>query len=283
MRIQLANVAGQAARLVDGALYDVSSVLPGPIGLDMMGLIRALARDPSVRSALADLDRAEPIGPVDYTELGPPVPRPSKVFGIGLNYRAHAAEAELEVPAEPMVFTKFPSCLVGPRADIHLRSNRCDYEGELVVVVGRGGRDIRAADAWRHVLGLMVGQDISDRRVQFRSKPPQFSMGKSFDTFGPTGPVLTLLDGPLDPASLRLTTRVNGEVRQEDTVDRMIWGIPELLESVSKVTTLEPGDLLFTGTPEGIGSMKRIYLADGDVIETSITGLGTLENRCVQR
>ena len=129
----------------------------------------------------------------------------------------------------------------------------------------------------------MVGQDISDRRVQFRSKPPQFSMGKSFDTFGPTGPVLTLLDGPLDPASLRLTTRVNGEVRQEDTVDRMIWGIPELLESVSKVTTLEPGDLLFTGTPEGIGSMKRIYLADGDVIETSITGLGTLENRCVQR
>jgi 2-keto-4-pentenoate hydratase/2-oxohepta-3-ene-1,7-dioic acid hydratase in catechol pathway len=279
--IRLANHQGRAVRVVDGHVYDVSAAMAGPIGLDMMGLIRALVREPGVREGLADLDRAEAIGPVDPALLGPPVPRPSKVFGLGLNYRAHAEEAELDVPNDPMVFTKFPSCLVGPEADIVLRSNRCDYEGELVVVIGEGGRDIPASRGWSHVLGLMVGQDISDRRVQFRSNPPQFSMGKSFDTFGPTGPVLTVLDGVPDPATLRLRTHVNGELRQDDTADHMIWSIPELIASLSAVTTLEPGDLVFTGTPKGIGSMKRLYLQPGDVVETSITGLGTLRNRCV--
>ncbi len=266
-------------------MYDVSAAVAGPIGLDMMGLIRALVREPGVRDALGYIGRAEPIGPADPSVLGPPVPRPSKVFGIGLNYRAHAEEAGLDIPEHPMVFTKFPSCLVGPTADVVLRSDRCDYEGELVVVIGKGGRDIPESRAWSHVLGLMVGQDISDRRVQFRSKPPQFSLGKSFDTFGPTGPVLTLLEpgrrGVPDPNTLRLHTHVNGELRQDDTAAGMIFGIPALVSYLSSVATLEPGDLVFTGTPEGIGSMKRVYLQPGDVVQTAVTGLGTLTNRCV--
>src|SRR5438477_13198039 len=129
------------------------------------------------------------------SHLGPPVPRPAKVFAIGLNYREHAKEAGLELPATPMVFTKFPTCLVGPRAAVVLSSAYVDWEVELVVVIGRGGDRISEGDALDHVAGYCVGQDISDRKLQFADVPPQFSMGKSIDTFGPIGPVLVSLDG----------------------------------------------------------------------------------------
>ncbi|MEZ5229911.1 MAG: fumarylacetoacetate hydrolase family protein, partial [Acidimicrobiales bacterium] len=192
------------------------------------------------------------------------------------------AESNMEVPEQPLVFTKFPSCLVGPTADVELRSNGVDYEGELVVVIGEGGRDIPVERAWQHVVGVMVGQDVSDRPQQFAAKPPHFDLGKSFDTFGPTGPVVVSLDQLDDPDNLTITTWINGDQRQHDTTASLIFDVPALIAYLSRITTLVTGDLIFTGTPEGVGAASRRFLVDGDIITTTIDGVGTMTNRCVR-
>jgi 2-keto-4-pentenoate hydratase/2-oxohepta-3-ene-1,7-dioic acid hydratase in catechol pathway len=180
------------------------------------------------------------------------------------------------------VFTKFPSCLVGPTAEVELRSDSCDYEGELVVVVGEGGKDIPPDTAWDRVVGVTIGQDISDRTVQFASKPPHFDLGKSFDTFGPIGPVLVSTDSIADVGALRIITSVNGEERQNDTVSNLIFDVPTLIAYLSQITTLVTGDLIFTGTPAGVGAVQGMFLVDGDVIVTTIDGIGSISNRCVR-
>ncbi|MFK8025449.1 MAG: fumarylacetoacetate hydrolase family protein, partial [Ilumatobacter sp.] len=218
----------------------------------------------------------------DLAKVGPPVPRPQKSFAVGLNYQAHADEGKVDPPEVPLVFTKFPSCLVGPTADVHLRGDACDYEGELLVVIGTEGKDIDPADAWDHVVGVSVAQDISDRKMQFAAKPPHWDLGKSFDTFGPTGPVLVSLDELDDYNALQITTAVNGEVRQNESSASLIFDVPTLISYLSRVTTLMPGDIIFTGTPEGVGAASRRFLADGDVITTTIAGVGTMTNTCVR-
>ena len=167
-------------------------------------------------------------------------------------------------------------------ANVELRSDFCDYEGELVVVIGMGGKDIPVEAAWHHVVGMTVGEDISDRKAQFASKPPHFDLGKSFDTFGPIGPVLVSTDEIADPGALRIVTTVNGEEQQNDTVSNLIFDIPTLINYLSQITTLVTGDVIFTGTPSGIGAARGAFLRDGDVIVTSIDGIGTLTNNCVR-
>ena len=279
MGFRLANVNGRAA-LVDGEHYfDLAAVSGGSLSSDPM---LALEHLPKLAALDTTLGRHSPTGMLDEVVLGPPVPRPQKSFAVGLNYLDHAAEGSMEVPKNPLVFTKFPTCLVGPHADVEMRSDFCDYEGELVVVIGRGGKDIPAATAWQHVAGVMVGQDISDRKVQFAAVPPHFDLGKSFDTFGPTGPVLVSLDQVGDPGALRIVTTVNGEPRQNDTVANLVFDVPTLIDYLSQITTLVTGDLIFTGTPAGVGAPQGKFLADGDVITTAIDGVGTLVNRCVR-
>ena len=278
MAYVLANIDGRAA-LVDGdRWYDLESVSGRELGPDPMAALESPERLSALSAELAGL---EPGGTLDPDRLGPPVPRPRNVYAIGLNYRAHADEGAMEVPANPLVFTKFPSCLAGPTADVEMRSDLVDYEGELVVVIGRGGKDIDPSDAWDHVVGLTVGQDISDRAVQFAAKPPHFDLGKSFDTFGPIGPVVVSPDS-VDRDRLRIVTEVDGEVRQDAMTDEMIFDIPTLVSYLSRVTTLTTGDLIFTGTPDGIGAAQGTFLADGAVITTRIDGIGTLTNRCVR-
>jgi 2-keto-4-pentenoate hydratase/2-oxohepta-3-ene-1,7-dioic acid hydratase in catechol pathway len=213
------------------------------------------------------------------------VPRPGAVFAIGLNYRDHAAEAKLELPKAPMVFTKFPSCLAGPAADVPLSSNRVDFEAELVVVIGRAAQDVPEARALAHVAGYCVGQDVTDRRLQFSDKPPQFSIGKSLAGFGPLGPWLTSLDELRDPLDLAITCRVDGETVQQSRTSEMVFGVPALVAWLSRHCALAPGDLIFTGTPAGVGSVRQPprYLAPGQLIETEIEGLGRLANRCVAK
>jgi len=236
-----------------------------------------------LREWAAGLDPDAADGEFDPVELGPCIPRPQKVFGIGLNYKDHAAEAGLDIPKQPMVFTKFPTCLVGPRADVVLTGDRVDYEVELVVAIGRGGRGIAAKDALDHVAGYCVGQDISDRKAQFADKPPQFSMGKSADSFGPIGPALVTLDEVADPGDLALTCDVGGERLQDGRTSDMIFAVEELVAFLSRTMPLAPGDLIFTGTPAGVGSLRdpRRYLGAGDVLESEIEGLGRLVNACV--
>jgi len=182
-----------------------------------------------------------------------------------------------------MVFTKFPSCLVGPRADVALSSATVDWEVELVVVMGRRARRVPAEQALGYIAGYCVGQDVSDRRLQFADKPPQFSLGKSLDTFGPCGPAIVTLDALRDPNDLAIRCDIDGVVMQDGRTSDMIFSVPELIAFLSARLPLEAGDLIFTGTPAGVGSTRspRRYLQPGEVVTSSIEGLGSLVNRCV--
>lgn len=279
MGFRLATIADRAVLVVGDGHHDLETLSGGEFSADAMAALAHPGRLSELSDAIAD--RA-PEGSVADAVFGAPVPRPQKSFGVGLNYRAHAAESNMEPPEAPLIFTKFPSCLVGPTADVELRSGGCDYEGELVVVIGEGGKDIAPEDAWNHIVGVTVGQDISDRPAQFAAKPPHFDLGKSFDTFGPIGPCVVSLDLIGDPTALRIVTEVNGEVRQDDVTGNMIFDVPTLVSYLSRITTLVTGDLIFTGTPEGIGAAQGTFLADGDVITTTIDGVGQMTNRCVR-
>jgi len=280
MSIRLANLRGRATLVVGEGLVDVEERSGRRFSADPMAAMRDWA-------PLADWARGLRAGDATAVlrteELGPPVPRPAKVFAIGVNYRAHVAEAGMELPKTPMVFTKFPSCLAGPSADVVLSSAFVDWEVELVVVVGRGGWHIPEERALEHVAGYCVGQDISDRRLQFSDKPPQFCLGKSLDGFGPTGPAVVSLDEFADPNDLALTCDVSGERMQDARTSDMIFGVPALVAYLTRHCTLEPGDLIFTGTPSGVGSTRnpRRYLRAGEEIVSTIERIGTLRNRCV--
>ncbi len=280
MSIRFVNLGGRASVELSGVVADVERRSNGRFSSDPMAVVGQW--DAFVGWA-SGLKRGDGDAALDESALGPPVTRPAKVYGIGMNYREHAKEAGLEIPTAPVVFTKFPNCLAGPRADVRLSSTYVDWEVELVVVVGRRGRGIPAARAFEHVAGYSVGQDISDRKAQFADKPPQFSMGKSYDTYGPIGPALVSLDAVSSPNDLALTCDVNGERMQDARTSDMIFSVAELVAFLSKRCTLEPGDLIFTGTPSGVGSTRnpRRYLKPGEEIVSTIEGIGTLVNRCV--
>jgi 2,4-diketo-3-deoxy-L-fuconate hydrolase len=279
MGFRLANIDGRAALVSGENYYDLEKISQGNFSQDPMQALEAL----SELSALgAQLDNFEPSGQLADVELGPPVPNPKNCYAVGLNYRNHAEESNMAMPPVPMVFTKHTSCISGPTADIEMRSDYVDYEAELVAVIGKPGKDIAKETAWQHVAGLCVGQDISDRPMQFSAAPPQFNLGKSFDTFGPIGPVLTSLESLQDYHSMEIQCNVSGEVRQKDNVSDLIFDIPYLIAYLSEIVTLKTGDIIFTGTPAGVGVIDGKYLRDGDMLTTSIEGLGTLRNRCVR-
>lgn len=280
MSIRFANLRGRAVLLSANGATDVARASGDRFSSDPM---EVLSDWDDFAEWAGEITEATASIPYVERDLRAPVPRPSKVFGIGMNYRDHAAEAKLDIPASPVVFTKFPNCISGPFDEVELFSDRVDWEVELVVVIGRRGRRIAEADALAHVAGYTVGQDVSDRRMQFADKPPQFSMGKSLDGYGPTGPVLVTLDAFPNPNDLALTCDVAGERMQSGRTGDMIFGVPTLVAYLSKWCTLEPGDLIFTGTPAGVGSTRdpRRYLAAGEEIVSTIDGIGTMRNRCV--
>jgi 2,4-diketo-3-deoxy-L-fuconate hydrolase len=271
---RLANINGRAAFQFDDGFCDVAKVAADESLSDPMV---AIARFTELH-ALADRAATQPRTP------GTPgicAPSPSKVFGIGLNYKSHAAESNMELPPAPLTFTKFPSCLAGPTADVELSGDTVDWEVEIVVVIGKGGRRIKQADAWSHIAGLTLGQDISDRKVQTTGKPPQFSLGKSFDGYGPIGPAIVSVDAFPDPDDIGLWCDVSGERMQESRTSNLIFSIPYLVEFLSGICTLVPGDLIFTGTPDGVGMARGRLLKAGDVIDSGAEVIGALRNVCV--
>jgi len=211
-----------------------------------------------------------------------PVPRPGKVLCIGLNYADHAAESGVEPPSEPVVFTKYSNAIIGPGQPILLPadSQEVDYECELVVVIGRGGHDIAAEDAMGHVAGFTCGHDVSARDYQLKRGGGQWTIGKTFDTFGPTGPTLVTTEEDFDPHNAAIRTILNGETMQDSSTSKFIFQIPQLVAYLSHVVTLEPGDLVFTGTPPGVGFARKppVFLQDGDEVEIQIDGIGSLKN-----
>lgn len=220
--------------------------------------------------------------PMELTRLGPPVPVPRQVFALAANYADHAAEANIEKPPFPVIFTKFPSCITGPFDDVILPTNRADWEVELVVVIGRRAEHVSAAEAWNHVAGLTVGQDISERRVQFRKPGMHLDMAKSLPTFGPTGPWIVTTDEVGDPDDLGLRCSIDDQPMQDARTDQMIFSVAETIEYLTSIVALLPGDLIFTGTPSGVGSTRdpRLYLEPGNVITSEIDGIGTIRNTC---
>ena len=210
--------------------------------------------------------------------LGPPVPRPRQIFAIGLNYAAHADESGFIEPDEPVVFAKFASSIAGPHTTVPLPPGSVDWEVELVVVIGRGGRDVPAASAWEHVAGVTVGQDISERERQHSGPAPQFSLAKSHAGFSPIGPAVVTVDELADRDDLEIGAEIDGHVVQASRTSQLIFPVPELIARISRVVELYPGDLIFTGTPAGVGAGRTPprFLQPGEVLRSYIVGVGEL-------
>jgi len=241
------------------------------------------AGESAVASANKILAQSLPsaITPLSQVTLRAPLPRPGKIIAVGLNYRDHSVEAGAKaLPTTPILFAKFPTSICGPNDPILIphANPQVDYEAELAVVIGRKGKAIRVADAFHYVFGFMPLNDVSARMWQFADK--QWVRGKSCDTFCPIGPHLTTRDEISDPHALGICARVNGITLQHSHTSKMIFRIPELIEFVSESITLEPGDIIATGTPEGVGIFRTppVLLKPGDVVEVEIENLGILRN-----
>jgi 2-keto-4-pentenoate hydratase/2-oxohepta-3-ene-1,7-dioic acid hydratase in catechol pathway len=276
--MKLANHGGRAVLVFDDSIADVCEVSGGRFGPDPMSVYAAWP-------AFVDFSTGITAGtaPLYEADLLCPVPAPRQVFAIGLNYRAHAEESGMAVPSVPATFTKFPASLSGPFDEIEIVGDTVDWEVELVPVIGAYADRVDEADAWSYVAGLTVGQDISDRMLQFAAGS-QFSLGKSRRGYGPMGPWLVTIDEVADPDDLALGCSVDGETVQDARTSDLIFGVPRLIAELSAVLPLLPGDVLFTGTPAGIGAARQPprFLRPGQLLETWIEGIGTIRNECVK-
>ncbi len=240
----------------------------------------------SLKSLMSDVSKSTSLDnvPLSQCKLLAPLLNPPKILCLGLNYVDHAAEQGKAPPEEPTLFMKPRTTIVGPYDDVVKLDwvTQLDYECELAVVIGQGGKNISMDDAFNHVFGYMVFNDVSARDIQFKDR--QWTRGKSFDTFAPMGPWITTSDEIDDPHSLKMVTTVNGEVRQNSTTEQMFLKIPQIIHKISKVMTLEPGDVIPTGTPAGVALYLKPspkFLEKDDVVKLSIDGLGSLENKII--
>jgi len=244
-----------------------------------------LAQGPAGLARAAEaLPKGDPL-PAEALQLLPPIPSPEKIICVGLNYADHARESGSQPPAEPVLFNKFPTaiCAHGQPIVLPRLSREVDYEAELVVVIGTGGRQIPKARAKQHVAAYSCGNDVSARDWQLRKPGGQWLLGKSFDTFAPVGPALVTADEITDPGNLRIQLRLNGQVMQDSSTAQLIFSVEELVCYVSGVCTLSPGDLIFTGTPSGVGFTRKppVFLKPGDTVEVEIEKIGVLSNPVV--
>jgi 2-keto-4-pentenoate hydratase/2-oxohepta-3-ene-1,7-dioic acid hydratase in catechol pathway len=276
---------GAKAVVVEEQHYiDVRSVNPTlPVSLRQI-----LASGPTALRAAQEASRHPRAAKQDLAtaKLVAPIPDPPKIICLGLNYADHAKEGGVPVPKDPVLFSKYATALIGHGQSIVLPpvSKEVDYEAELVVVVGRRGRHLSADQAMDYVAGYTIGHDVSARDWQLKKDGKQWMVGKTFDTFAPLGPVLVTADEVPNPHNLGIRLRLNGQTMQNSNTNQMIFRVGNILAYLSQVFTLEPGDLIFTGTPPGVGFARQppVYLQAGDVAEVEIEGLGVLRNPVVQ-
>jgi 2-keto-4-pentenoate hydratase/2-oxohepta-3-ene-1,7-dioic acid hydratase in catechol pathway len=275
--MRIANLSGRAVIVTDDGAIDIADASAGEFGTSPTSVFDAWEAFTAWAATATATATATP-APYDPADLRAPSPSPRQSFGIGLNYRRHADESGVPYPEFPPTFTKFASCITGPYATVDLPSENVDWEVELVVVIGRRAERVAAADAWSYVAGLTVGQDLSERVVQTRPPVPQFSLGKSFPGFGPTGPWITTTDEVRDADDLALSCTVNGETVQDSRTGDLIFPVPELIEKLSAILPLLPGDVIFTGTPSGVGMARTPprFLQPGDVLVSTIEGIGSI-------
>lgn len=280
--MRVATVAGRATVLTEANSLDVHHASGGRFPADPVGLFEQWAEF-AAWAPTADPSDFGP--PVDSRALGAPSPAPRQIFAVGLNYRDHVAETGQTPPAAPSIFTKFVTSLAGPSGQLVLPSDNVDWEVELVAILGRVAKDVSEAQAWNYVAGLTVGQDYSERVVQMAGSAPQFSLGKSYPGFSPTGPWLVTPDEFANPDDLGLDCTVNGKTMQKSRTSELLFSVPQLVAYLSSITPLLPGDIIFTGTPAGVGMGRtpKVYLRPGDEVVSTIEGIGSLHQRAVGR
>lgn len=286
--MRFANHAGQLTLIAVGP----DDELDGAAGIDVhVASGHRIPADPAlalqawgeVLACLRDPQPTEPIS-IRAAHLRSPSPRPPQTFGIGVNYADHGAESGMEVPDVPLVFPKLSTAVAGPFDAISLSTDTVDWEVEIAVIIGTPARNVPESRAWDVVAGLTVGQDLSDRDIQWRPKSaPQFSLGKSLAGFAPLGPVLVTPDEFADRDDIELVCRLNGEEMQRSRSSSMLLPIPALIAYLSSVVQLLPGDVIFTGTPSGIGMSRTPprYLGAGDRLESWIEGVGSMSHTFV--
>jgi 2-keto-4-pentenoate hydratase/2-oxohepta-3-ene-1,7-dioic acid hydratase in catechol pathway len=271
--MRTANVDGRLKLLVDDGAVDVATASEGRFGPEPA---RCFEQFGELRRWAADV--GAPLESFDAAAAGPPSPAPRQTFGIGLNYVDHARESGLELPTAPLVFPKFVSSLTGASANVQLPRGSVDWEVEIVVVIGEVARAVEKARAWDVVAGLSVGQDLSERELQWSGPAPQFGLSKSFPGFSPMGPCLVTPDEFRDPNVLELGCELNGEVVQRGRSTDMVFGVPELIAYLSGIVTLLPGDVIYTGTPAGVGAGRKPprFLQPGDILRSWVEGIGAI-------
>ena len=282
--MRLASYDGRLTIVVGERGVDVETVSGGRFSADVQA---AYARWQELRDwwgeQSPDAVQARSIE-LDPARLGPPAPRPAQVFALGLNYADHVAEGGFSLPEAPVIFTKFPSSITGPISEVRLPEGNVDWEIELVAVVGRQTvGQVDPDSGWDHIAGVTIGQDISERLGQHRPPAPQFSLAKSYPGFSPLGPVLVTPDEFDDPNDIGLHCRRNGETVQRARTSSMIFDVPAIVAYLSGIVTLLPGDIIFTGTPDGVGRVRipPVFLQSGDVLESEIENIGTIRQTFV--
>jgi 2,4-diketo-3-deoxy-L-fuconate hydrolase len=275
--VKVANSNDRAALVLGDEIADISRASDGRFGPDPMSVYDDWREFVEFAASVT-----EGSGPLVEADLRCPVPTPRQVFAIGLNYRSHAEESGMAVPDVPATFTKFPASLAGPFDDVEIHGESVDWEVELVAVIGTRAEGVAETDAWDHIAGLTVGQDVTDRHLQFAAGA-QFSLGKSRRGYGPMGPWVVTVEEIPNPDNLALGCSVDGEKVQDARTSDLIFSVPRLVAELSAVLPLLPGDVIFTGTPAGVGITRQPpkFLQHGQVLESWIEGIGTIRNRCV--
>lgn len=272
--MRIANVSGRLAIEADGRFVDVETASKGRFGADPQAIYDEWSEFVAWASAGVDASSGVPTAEAD---LQVPTPQPRQIIAIGLNYRDHAIESNLDIPEHPVVFAKLMSSLTGPNATVELPSDGIDWEVELVAVMGKEVHKVGRDEAWSAVAGLTIGQDLSYRAVQLRGPAPQFTIGKSYPGFSPVGPVVVTPDEFANRDDLRISCSLNGETLQDGRTGDLIFDIPELVSRLSQAITLYPGDIIFTGTPAGVGAGRnpKRFLVPGTLV-SSVEGIGDL-------
>lgn len=280
--MRIANVGGRAKVVLDGErAVDIATASDGRFGPEPLSVYEHWA-------AFREFFDGHPLDglpsePFSAALAGPPSPAPRQVFAVALNYRDHAAESGFRPPDDPLFFTKFVSAFSGPVTEVSLPAGKVDWETELVAVISSPARRVAAADGWTHVAGLSVGQDLSERALQRSGPAPQYSLAKSHEGFAPQGPVLVTPDELDHPDDLAIGCEVNGETMQSARTSDMLFPVPALVAYLSQVVTLLPGDVVFTGTPPGVGMGRdpQVFLQPGDRLVSRIEGIGELRQTFV--
>jgi 2,4-diketo-3-deoxy-L-fuconate hydrolase len=274
--MRIANLSDRLTLITDAGAIDVEKASAGRFSSDPQRVYEGWLEFVEW-AAEAPPAAAVPFSP---EQLGPPAPRPAQVFGIGANYRSHAAEGGLDVPEWPMVFTKYVSSFTGPVGEIELPSDAVDWEVELVFVIAQMARNVPAERGWEYVAGLTVGQDLSEREIQLRGEIPQMSMGKSLPGFSPMGPFLVTPESLPDRDALAISCSVDGETVQQSSTGDLVFSVPALVAELSAMVPLLPGDVVFTGTPAGVGLARRPprFLQPGEQLVSRIEGIGEMRH-----